>query len=187
MNTDININAYYPQHLISKLINIKLLILDVDGVLTDGSLHYGTQGESLKVFNSLDGHGLKILMQAGVHVAIISGRSSAMLDQRMHDLGISDVYTNIKHKLPIYENLIRKYALCYADVAYIGDDLPDYALLQVSGLSACPQNAHPFIKNICDWCIDICGGKGAVRHLCDAILLAKNANNINCLIQQQEA
>jgi 3-deoxy-D-manno-octulosonate 8-phosphate phosphatase (KDO 8-P phosphatase) len=180
-------HTYYPQNLMPKLKNIKLLILDVDGVLTNGGLYYGAHGEYLKIFNSLDGHGLKMLMQAGVHVAIISGRGSAMLNQRMQDLGIADIYTNIKHKLPIYESLAQKYQLNFEHIAYMGDDLPDYALLKKSGLSVCPQNAHALIQQICDWCIHIEGGKGAVRLLCDAILLAQNANNIEYLLKQQEA
>ncbi len=172
MNKSDSLNIY-PSHLHEKLSKIKMLVLDVDGVLTDGQLYYGDGGEYIKAFNTLDGHGLKMLMHYGIKVAVISGRGSNMLTKRMHDLGITDVHEKISYKIPVYENLLAKYNLDRQQAAYMGDDIPDYPLLESSGLAVCPSNAHIIIKNICDWTIDIQGGNGAVRRLCDAVILAQ--------------
>jgi 3-deoxy-D-manno-octulosonate 8-phosphate phosphatase (KDO 8-P phosphatase) len=182
-----NINSLdiYPQHLHEKLSRISLVVLDVDGVLTDGQLYYGNNGEQIKAFNTLDGHGLKMLMHYGIKVAIISGRGSPMLEKRMLDLGIDDLYQNISNKMPVYENLLNKYKLTREQVAYMGDDIPDYPLLNVSGLAVCPQNAHIILKNTCDWTIDIQGGNGAVRRLCDAVIIAKYG--VDELLKQHKA
>ncbi|MFM2343665.1 MAG: hypothetical protein RLZZ210_273 [Pseudomonadota bacterium] len=182
-----NINSLdiYPQHLHEKLSRISLVVLDVDGVLTDGQLYYGNNGEQIKAFNTLDGHGLKMLMHYGIKVAIISGRGSPMLEKRMLDLSIDDLYQNISNKMPVYENLLNKYKLTREQVAYMGDDIPDYPLLNVSGLAVCPQNAHIILKNTCDWTIDIQGGNGAVRRLCDAVIIAKYG--VDELLKQHKA
>ena len=163
----------YPQNLHEKLKKISMAIFDIDGVLTNGQLYYGENGEYIKAFNTLDGHGLKMLLKHNIKIAIISGKGSPMLTKRMQDLGIIEVFQNISYKMPIYEQLLHKYALDKEQVAYMGDDIPDYPLLHASGLAVCPQNSHVIIKNICDWNIEIEGGNGAVRRLCDAIILAK--------------
>jgi 3-deoxy-D-manno-octulosonate 8-phosphate phosphatase (KDO 8-P phosphatase) len=164
---------FYPLSLEQKLQQIKLLILDVDGILTDGQLYYGNSGEELKAFNTLDGHGLKLLLKNGINVAIISGRGSQMLIKRLTDLGVTDIYQNIHDKMTSYNELLLKYNLQARQVAYMGDDTPDYTPLITSGLSACPQNAHSLIKSACTWNIALYGGNGAVRALADAILVAQ--------------
>src|SRR5579871_4215027 len=109
---------------------VRLVVFDVDGVFTDGRLHYGPHGEELKVFHVHDGQGVKRLLAAGVAVAVISGRESAAVSRRMQDLGVAHVFQGDEHKLPIYERLLKKLALTPEETACVGDDLPDLPLLE---------------------------------------------------------
>ena len=161
------------EHLHDKAKQIKLALFDVDGVLTTGNLVYGPNGIEYKEFHAHDGQGMKFLLQSGVAIGIITACTSPIIAKRMHDLGITDVHEKISYKIPVYENLLAKYNLDRQQAAYMGDDIPDYPLLESSGLAVCPSNAHIIIKNICDWTIDIQGGNGAVRRLCDAVILAQ--------------
>jgi 3-deoxy-D-manno-octulosonate 8-phosphate phosphatase (KDO 8-P phosphatase) len=160
--------------LLEKAKAIKLLICDLDGVLTDGSLYYDAHGECMKRFHVHDGMGLKLLMLAGIEVAIITAATTPIVDVRMQALGIQHVFTGQFSKTQSYEQLLQKLNLTPNQVAYIGDDLPDLALIQRSGLGVTVENANPFMKDHADWITTYPGGNGAVRELCDLILEAQN-------------
>jgi 3-deoxy-D-manno-octulosonate 8-phosphate phosphatase (KDO 8-P phosphatase) len=153
---------------------IRLVVFDVDGVLTDGRLYYGAGGEELKVFNVHDGQGLKRLQSAGVTLAIISGRDSAAVTRRMQDLGIEHVFQGDEHKLPIFERLLKKLEVSADETACVGDDLPDLPLLQRAGLAVAVADALPAIKQIAHHVTAARGGRGAAREVCDLILMAQD-------------
>lgn len=152
---------------------IKLVIFDVDGVLTDGRLYYGAGGEELKVFDVQDGFGLKRLQKAGVTIAIISGRDSAAVTRRMQDLGIEHVFQGDEQKLPIFERLLQKLGFTPEQTACVGDDLPDLPLLQKAGLAVAVANAMPVLKQAAHHVTTARGGRGAAREVCDLILDAQ--------------
>ena len=158
---------------LQKAKKIKLLILDVDGVLTDGKLFFSSQGETLKVFNSLDGHGIKMLRASGVEVAIITGRKSEALDQRVANLGIKHYFRGREDKINALNELLQDLPLNDAEIAHLGDDLPDLPVIRRVGLGMAVANAYPFVKQHADWCTQNSGGDGAVRETCDFIMLAQ--------------
>ena len=149
---------------------IKLLILDVDGVLTDGQFLLTEQGEELKSFNVKDGHGLRMLMAEGVEVVMISGRSSKAVDFRAKDLGIREVYQGVRDKGPLCEKIIRQRNLRKDQVCCVGDDLPDLPLFEQSGISFAVSDASPVIKDLATYTTRQRGGRGAVREVCEVIL-----------------
>lgn len=152
---------------------VRLVVFDVDGVFTDGRLHYGPGGEELKVFHVHDGQGVKRLLAAGVTVAVISGRESAAVSRRMQDLGIAHVFQGDEHKLPIYERLLKKLALTPEETACVGDDLPDLPLLEKAGLAVAVANATAPVRAKAHHLTSATGGMGAVREVCDLILAAR--------------
>lgn len=165
-----NSSERFPQA-IERAAAVKLLVLDVDGVLTDGSLYIGADGkEFLKTFDSLDGHGIKLLLSAGIQVAIITGRSSPMVTGRATELGISSVHMGVKNKLETLQSLLATLQLKPGQVGAIGDDWPDLAVLSEVGFAACPAQAHEEIKKIVHFVSSRNGGQGAVREICDLIL-----------------
>ena len=149
---------------------VKLLIVDIDGVLTDGGLHFDNRGEEYKTFNSLDGHGIRMLLESCIEVAIITGRQSQIVNHRMGDLGVEHIYQGHRDKLPAFEKLLQDTGCEAGEVAYIGDDLPDLPIMQRVGLGVAVQNAHAFVKQHCDLVTSASGGHGAVRELTDFIL-----------------
>ena len=153
--------------------HISLLIIDVDGVLTDGGLLFDNRGEEYKRFNSLDGHGIRMLMESGVEVAVITGRQSKIVEHRMRELGVTRIYQGSRNKLEAFENLLREAGLEPAQVAYIGDDLPDLPIMRRVELAIAVQNAHGFVKQHSDWVTSASGGHGAVREVTDFILHSK--------------
>lgn len=153
-----------------KAFKIRLLILDVDGVLTDGKLYFSAEGESLKVFSSLDGHGIKMLQATGVEVAIITGRESKALDLRMANLGIQHYFRGREDKINALDELLESLQLHDEQIAYLGDDLPDLPVIQRVGLGMAVANAYSFVKLHADWCTRNKGGDGAVREACDFIM-----------------
>jgi len=155
---------------------VQLVIFDVDGVFTDGRLYYGADGEELKVFHVRDGHGIKSLLQQGIQVAVISGRSSAAVSRRMQELGIRHVFQGDDDKRPILEKLLKKLALSTDQTACVGDDLADLPLMQVAGIAIAVADAQPEVRAQADWCTRSRGGEGAVREVCDLILEARNSN-----------
>ena len=150
--------------------HVRLLIIDVDGVLTDGGLHFDNRGEEYKTFNSLDGHGIRMMLNGGIEIAVITGRSSKIVDHRMGDLGVKHVYQGHRDKLPAFEKLLRETGNDASQAAYIGDDLPDLPIMQRVGFAIAVQNAHGFVKQHCDLVTGANGGHGAVREVTDFIL-----------------
>jgi 3-deoxy-D-manno-octulosonate 8-phosphate phosphatase (KDO 8-P phosphatase) len=158
---------------LEKARNIRLVISDVDGVLTSGALLYSSNGIELKVFNVQDGMGIKMLQQTGVQFAIITARKSEAVAQRMHDLKIEHVYQGQANKLLAYEELKQKLNITDHEIAYIGDDLPDLPLLRRVGFSVTVPNAPKIIQENVSWITCTKGGEGAVRELCELIMQAK--------------
>jgi 3-deoxy-D-manno-octulosonate 8-phosphate phosphatase (KDO 8-P phosphatase) len=158
--------------LLEKAKTIKLLMLDVDGVLTEGGLHYSEQGEQTKTFNTLDGHGLKLLQAHGICVAIISGRDNLALRKRLSDLGISHVFAGVHDKKAAAQELLSSMGLEWSQAAVMGDDWPDLAILMTAGLSAAPPGAHTEVLTRVHWVSSRAAGHGAVRDLCDLLLRA---------------
>ena len=148
---------------------IRLIIFDVDGVLTDGSLYYGPEGEFFKVFNAKDGLGISRLAKNGYELGIITGRESPFVLRRAKDLGIPHVYQKKMEKLPVFEELRAKLNLNYDQIAYMGDDWIDVPILKLVGCAACPKDAMPCAKEVCNFFSQYNGGHGAARELCDAI------------------
>ncbi len=142
----------------------------MDGVLTDGSIYYGESGEELKKFNIHDGHGIVKLQQAGVTVGIITGRSSKLVQRRADDLGIHEVYQSFENKMEAYERLKAKLGLSDDEIAYVGDDEPDVAVLKRVGFSAAPSDAVEHVKRQVDYVSIRRGGEGAVRDVIELIL-----------------
>jgi len=161
------------QTALPKAKSIKLLLLDVDGVLTDGNLIYSHEGKESKSFNTQDGFGLRILQDAGVQVGIITARSSDALDRRCKDLKISLIYQGAANKLIAYKEIVKTTGLKPFEIAYMGDDWLDLVLLKRVGLSVAPANAVAEVKNMVHYTTEQSGGRGAVRELCDLILEAK--------------
>jgi 3-deoxy-D-manno-octulosonate 8-phosphate phosphatase (KDO 8-P phosphatase) len=153
--------------------HVKLIILDVDGVLTDGSIILDNEGNEFKSFHVRDGHGIKMLIRAGIMVAMITGRYSKVVERRAHELGITEVYQKCHDKRVAYRHLIEKYFLDPKEVAYIGDDIVDLPLLKVSGFSVSVSDAAGEAKNASIMVTKNKGGRGAVREVCDFILKAK--------------
>lgn len=149
---------------------IRLLILDVDGVLTDGQIFLSEQGEEYKSFNTKDGHGLRLLMAEGIEVALISGRNSKAVDFRARDLGIREVHQGIRDKGPLCEKIMRERNLRKDQVCCVGDDLPDLPLFEHSGICFAVSDASPAIRALATFTTRLGGGRGAVREVCEIIL-----------------
>ena len=152
---------------------VKLAIFDVDGVLTDGSLFIGDDGQEYKAFNSRDGHGMVMLRQTGVTLAIITGRSSEVVRIRMASLGINHLYQGILDKLAAYEELKQSLGLTDEAVAYVGDDVVDLPVLRRAGLAVAVADAHPLVQRHAHWQTRSPGGRGAARDLCELIMEAQ--------------
>lgn len=153
--------------------HIRLMIFDVDGVLTDGSLHYGPDGESVKVFNVLDGQGIKLLQQSGVAAAIISARQSAILARRAADLGIVHLRQGVHDKRAAFEQLLAQTGLAAAQCGFIGDDVIDLPILLRAGFAASVPGAHVEVRTRVHYVTQTAGGRGAAREICDLILRAQ--------------
>jgi 3-deoxy-D-manno-octulosonate 8-phosphate phosphatase (KDO 8-P phosphatase) len=158
------------------LAKIQALILDVDGVLTDGRLYFGPKGEALKVFHVRDGHGIKLLMGAGVHVAAFSGRRSAAAAARLRELRVPTVVQACSDKLLALQTLTKRLKVDPLNCACIVDDTPDMPLMSAVGFAAAVADAHPLVRSAAHWVASANGGLGAVRELCDAILRARSGS-----------
>ena len=150
--------------------NIKLLALDVDGVLTDGRIYYGNDGEELKSFSIKDGLGIKLLQRGGIEVVIITGRSSNIVSRRATELGIAEVIQGREDKLVALEEVCSKRSLDLRECAYMGDDLPDLKAVQAAGLGLAPADAVAQLTAAADWVSDFGGGAGAVRQAAEQLL-----------------
>ncbi|MDH3980451.1 MAG: 3-deoxy-manno-octulosonate-8-phosphatase KdsC [Gammaproteobacteria bacterium] len=151
---------------------IRLLIFDVDGVLTDGSLFLGDDGQEYKAFNSRDGHGIKMLLKHGVTVAIITGRTSKVVEHRMANLGITHIYQGKLEKLPAFEELITELGVSAEQTAYVGDDVVDLPVMRKVGLAIAVQDAHPMVVRHSHWQTPAAGGRGAARDVCEMLMEA---------------
>jgi len=160
-------------HAIEAARKIKMLVFDVDGVMTDGSITYDEDGKEYKTFNAKDGHGVVRMNNAGFITAIITARNNGTVKHRADNLNFTELYQGYKHKLPALEELMKKYKLSLENVAYMGDDLPDICILAGVGLAACPADAVQEVQAVCNFVSRYNGGKGAVRELCDFILEAQ--------------
>lgn len=152
---------------------LKLMAFDVDGVLTDGSLYFTPGGDEIKVFSSLDGHGLKMLQSSGVLLAIITGRKSPMVEKRAANLGISLVRQGVEDKRAVLLELLAELGLTADEAGYMGDDVVDLPILRACGFSATVADGHEFVRRHVHWVSRSGGGRGAVRELCDFILAAQ--------------
>ena len=158
---------------IAKAKMVKLLLLDVDGVLTDGSITYSENGDEVKTFNARDGFGINILRKIGVEVGIITARKSLALERRIKDLSLSHVYQGVRHKVRAYEEIIESMKITDSEVAYMGDDWLDLPLITRVGLSVAVADAMPEVRELADFVTEMGGGRGAVREVCDLIIKAQ--------------
>ncbi|MFH0844763.1 MAG: HAD-IIIA family hydrolase [Pseudomonadota bacterium] len=156
-----------------KAANIRLLILDVDGVLTDGRIVLDAGGEETKTFHVRDGLGLKLLIEAGIGVVIISGRRSHVVEERARNLGIKEIYQGVEDKKGLFIKLIQEKRMKKEQVCCVGDDLPDMPLFNRAGLSIAVADAVPEIREAASFVTKSGGGKGAVREVCEVILKAQ--------------
>ena len=152
---------------------LKLMIFDVDGVLTDGSLYFTDAGTELKVFNARDGHGLRMLQAEGVTLAIITGRDAACVTWRMRNLGIEHVYQGIGDKLAAFRELLAKLGAQAEEAGFMGDDVIDLQVMAACGFSATPADGHEINLQRADYVASRAGGHGAVREVCELILAAQ--------------
>lgn len=160
-----------------KLKHIRLLLLDVDGVMTDGRIVYDANGLEIKCFNVKDGHGIKMLQRHGIEVGIITGRTSVVVDFRARELGITLLYQGALKKLESYDDVKRRTGLEDRQIAYMGDDIIDVPVMRRVGFSAAPPDALPEVLAVADFVSANSGGKGAVREVCDLILKGCGAWN----------
>ncbi|MGE5988053.1 3-deoxy-manno-octulosonate-8-phosphatase KdsC [Klebsiella michiganensis] len=167
--------CYVPvsQDFLDRAAKIRLLILDVDGVLSDGLIYMGNNGEELKAFNVRDGYGIRCALTSDIEVAIITGRNAKLVEDRCQTLGIKHLYQGQSDKLLAFRELLNKLAVSADEVAYIGDDLIDWPVMVEVGLSIAVADAHPLLLPRADYVTRINGGRGAVREVCDLLLLAQ--------------
>ena len=156
-----------------KLSKIRLLILDVDGVMTDGRIIINELGQEAKFFNVRDGHGLKVLMRYDVDVVLLTGRQSAVVEYRAKDLGIGEIHQKVWNKLEVYEEILKRRGLTDEEVAFVGDDIIDIPVFWRVGFSAAVADATEEARQSVDYVTVYGGGRGAVREICDLILQAK--------------
>ena len=149
---------------------IRLALFDVDGVLTDGSIHIDSQGKEFKTFNTQDGHGIRLLQHYGIQVGVITGRRSKALEHRMHDLNVEHVYQGSVDKYSVYQKLLSKLNLSAEQTAFAGDDIVDLQVMSHCGLAIAVANAHSFVKKHAHWETSSTGGHGAVREVCELLL-----------------
>lgn len=161
---------------LSKAAPIRLLLLDVDGVLTDGSIHYSSDGMESKAFNTQDGFGLRLLLEAGLETGLITARTSEAVTRRARDLQMRYVFQSESNKLTAYKEIVRQSGLKPFEIAYMGDDWLDLVLLVRVGFAAVPANGVDEVKRVAHYVSRKSGGHGAVREVCDFLLEAKGVN-----------
>lgn len=161
------------QDIQNKAAAIRLIVFDVDGVLTDGGLFIGDDGQEYKAFNSKDGHGMVMLQTSGVEIAIITGRTSEVVRIRMASLGIERIYQGKREKLPAYEELKQITGLTDEQIAYVGDDVVDLPVMTRVGFAVAVQDAHPLTKQHAHWVTPSGGGRGAAREVCELVMDAQ--------------
>lgn len=163
----------WPEALLAKARRIRLVALDVDGIMSDGRLYFSATGDELKAFNILDGLGLKQLMAAGITVAVITGRRSPLTEKRMRDLGIPHLMQGREDKKIALQELVSTMAISAEAIAYMGDDLPDLPAIRFAGLGITVPGGYWLVRQHADYCTRAHGGEGAVREACDLLLTAQ--------------
>lgn len=163
-----------PHNIANKAQKIKLLILDVDGVMTNNMLIYSDDGLESKTFNTRDGHGMVLLQNSGIEIGIITGRKSHLVANRMQDLKVKHVYQGIPDKLPTFLKLVETLELSFEEIAYIGDDILDLPILMRAGLAVTPADGDNEVKSRVDYISSYKGGEGCVREVCEIILRSQN-------------
>ena len=163
----------FDKNVIESAKKIKMVAFDVDGVMTDGSITYDENGVESKTFNCKDGHGIVRLNKSGFITVIITARNNGTVAHRAKNLNFTEVHQGHKYKLPVLDELLKKYNLEYENIAYMGDDLPDICILEKVGLPCCPEDAVKEVQKLCLFKSNYAGGKGAVRELCDFLLEAQ--------------
>ncbi|MGI2068016.1 3-deoxy-manno-octulosonate-8-phosphatase KdsC [Shewanella sp. MF08487] len=153
---------------------IKLLICDVDGVFSDGRIYLSNSGEELKAFHTRDGYGVRSLLTSGFHLAVITGRQSKIVENRMTALGVTHIYQGVDNKFAPYEELLALYGVTPDEVAYIGDDMVDLPVMNVVGLAVSVADGHPYVRQHAHFVTTLNGGHGALRELTDLLLLSQN-------------
>lgn len=156
-----------------KLLHITTIILDVDGVLTDGTLILLPTGEMVRSMHTKDGYAMQLAVKKGLRIAVITGGREKAVEDRLRYLGVTDIYMGIRNKMEAYEDLIYSYNLKPEEILYMGDDMPDWEVLREVGISACPHDAVPDIRAICEYISPFEGGKGCVRDILEQILKAQ--------------
>lgn len=156
---------------------IRLIVTDIDGVWTDGRIIYSSNGDEIKEFNVRDGLGVKLAQRAGIEVAIVTSRTFEPLTRRAAELGIERIHQGATNKLSIVTSIVQEMGIDMRQVVYIGDDLPDLAVMKAVGVSAAPSDAAPEIRSIATWRLDTRGGRGAVRELVERLLFERNEWN----------
>ena len=154
---------------------VRLVLFDVDGVLTDGRLYLDNRGEEYKAFNSRDGHGLKMLQRNGVEVGIITGRTSSIVEHRTRELGIRHVRQGCADKLPAYEQMVSELKLGHEQVAFVGDDVVDLPIMLRVGLAVCPRDGSFLVQRHSHWITPSEGGRGCARDICELLMLAQGS------------
>ncbi len=162
------------QNILNKATAVKLLILDVDGVMTDGRIYFTSTGEEMKSFHTLDGHGLKMLQKSGVKLAIITGRDAPCVAHRAKNLNIDYYYAGIADKLTCFQKLLQESGFSPEQCAYMGDDVVDLSVMLRVGLSIAPPQAHSYVLKRASFITKASAGVGAVREACEFILSAQN-------------
>ena len=162
-----------PHEVLERAARVQLLALDVDGVLTDGTIYIGAEGEAFKPFNIMDGLGIRMALDSGIQVAIITARRSEALARRAEELGITHLITGEKNKPTAFSGLLEELGLEAEQAAYVGDDLIDLGVLRRAGLAVAVANAHPLVHRHAHWATQRRGGHGAVREVCELILAAQ--------------
>ena len=163
----------YPADVYQRAQNIRLLILDVDGVLTDGRLYFDAKGEALKVFHVRDGHGIKLAQRAGIEVALLSGRRSDAAYHRARELGINRFHEGLRDKVAVLEEIMAAMGIEASQVAMVGDDLVDLPIMSRAGLAVAVADAVPEVLAAAHWVTSLPGGHGAVRQVCDLLIKAR--------------
>ncbi len=153
-----------------RLQNIRCMVFDVDGVLTDGSLLITEEGHQLRAMNIRDGYALQLAVKKGYHIFIISGSSSDGVRMRLNRLGVMEVHMKVDDKAQCLENLLKQYNLSHSQVLYMGDDVPDMPALKIAGVPTCPADAMPQIKQYCIYTSEKQGGKGCVRDVIEKVM-----------------
>lgn len=161
--------------LIEALAATRMVMFDVDGVFSDGRIYLGNNGEEYKAFHTRDGFGVKALIEHGIKVAVITGRSSKIVETRMQALGVHEIVQGCSDKLSAFERLAEQYQLNATQIVCVGDDVPDVALLQSAGVGIAVQDAHPWVQQHARYVTSMRGGFGAVREISDLILLSQGA------------